>query len=353
MERKSRLRGALDLLSGAYPAFVWGGPVGRQLPVFHVHDVTAAYLEPYLAYLAENRYRTVTSEAVVRWVRDGVFPGDRVVVLCFDDAWTSLWTVAEPLLRQYGLRAITFAIPGRTEEAAGVRSAADDGAAPPFCTWPELQALHAGGVVDVQSHTYAHAKIFADDGVAGFISPGYASHLHDRPCIQAGAAPRFLDASALGAPLYQVRSRMSDALRYDDPGARDRAGSAVQRAGGAAFFQRANWETELRQAVGAPTGRYETEVERERAILEDLTMAREVLNRRLRTSTVKHLCFPWAVAGRVAVQCARRAGYESAWSDRLGGRHAVRQGDNPFRLMRLKHQYIYHLPGKGRRWMGR
>ena len=78
-ERKSPLRGALDLLAGAYPAFVFGGRVGRQLPVFHFHEVTPDYLEPHLRYLVENGYRTVTSEAVARWVRDGVKPaGDSV-----------------------------------------------------------------------------------------------------------------------------------------------------------------------------------------------------------------------------------------------------------------------------------
>lgn len=360
-ERKSPWRGALDLLTGAYPSFVFGGGVGRQLPVFHFHEVTPAYLEPYLIYLVENGYRTVTSEAVARWVRDGVHPGDRSVVLCFDDAWTSVWTVAAPLLRRHGLRAITFAIPGRTLEAERVRPTLEqtDGAPPdfdrsdtPFCTWPELQALHAGGVVDVQSHTYAHAMVFADADITGFVSPSYRPHVHARPCVQAGPAPVFLAASDLGAPLYQTRSRMSDVLRYDDAEARVRAATTVQQGGGEAFFARPDWERELRRAVGRSTGRFETEAERERAILDDLTMAREVLNSRLRTHTVKHICFPWAVAGAVAENSARRAGYETAWADRVGGRHAVREGDNPFRLMRLKHKFIYSLPGRGRQFWG-
>ena len=358
-ERKSPLRGALDLLAGAYPAFVFGGGIGRQLPVFHFHDVTPGQLEPYLRYLVENGYRTVTSEAVARWVRAGVHPGDRAVVLCFDDAWSSVWTVAAPLLRRHGLRAITFAIPGRTVEAASVRPTLDDApGAPagqdrpdqPFCTWPELRALQAEGVFDVQAHTHAHAQVFVDDHIAGFIEPGYAAHLHARPCVEAGPPPRFLGPSDLGAPLYLTRSRMSDGLRYDDPGARARAAQAVASGGGAAFFERPGWAAELRRAVGAPSGRYETEAERERAILDDLVAAREELNRNLRTTSVKHMCFPWAVAGVVAERCARRAGYETAWADRLGGRHAVREGDNPFRLMRLKHAFIYNLPGRGRRF---
>lgn len=352
------MRGALDLLCAAYPAFVFGGAVGRQLPVFHFHEVSAGYLEPYLLYLVENGYRTVTSEAVARWVRDGVHPGDRSVVLCFDDAWTSAWTVAAPLLKRHGLRAITFAIPGRTVDAERVRPVLGqtDGDPPdldrsetPFCTWPELRALQAEGVVDVQSHTYAHAKVFCDDVITDFISLAYRPHVHARPCVQAGRRPVFLGPEDVGAPLYQLRSRMSDTLRYDDPAARARAEHAVSAGGGAAFFQNPDWARELRRAVGKPTGAFETEAERERVILEDLAAAREELNGRLRSNTVKHLCFPWAVAGVVAEHCARRAGYDTAWADRLGGRRTVREGDNPFRLMRLKHKFIFNLPGRGRR----
>ena len=361
MERKSPWRGVLDLAAGAYPAFAFGGGVGHQLPVFHFHEVTAAYLEPYLVYLVENGYRTVTSEAVARWAKEGVHPGDRSVALCFDDAWASLWTVAAPLLKRHGLTAITFAIPGRTTEAAGCRPRLGevDGEPPdfdrsetPFCTWAELRALQAEGVVDIQSHTYAHARVFSADYLEGFITPDYRPHVHAKPLAQAGCPPVFLEAGELGAPLYPTRSRMSDVLRYDDPEARERARAVVRAAGGAAFFQQPDWERRLRQAAGRGSGRYETEAEREAAILEDLTAARAVLNERLRTRSVKHVCFPWAVAGRVAEACARRAGYETAWADRWGGRHAVREGDPPFRLMRLKHKFIFSLPGRGRRFWG-
>jgi hypothetical protein len=184
-------------------------------------------------------------------------------------------------------------------------------------------------VLDVQAHTYAHAQIFSDDAITDFISPAYRPHVHARPCVEAGRNPVFLGPADLGAPLYLLRSRMSDALRYDDPAARVRAEQAVAAGGGAAFFQQPDWGRALRRAVGSSTGVFETEAERERAILEDLLAAREELNGRLRTQSVKHLCFPWAVAGAVAEQCARRAGYETAWADRLGGRHTVREGRQP------------------------
>lgn len=357
-ERKTPWRGALDLATGAYPLFVFGGPVGHALPVFHFHEVTPSHLEPYLRYLDENGYRTVTADAVSSWVRGGMHPGPRSVVLCFDDAWASVWTVAAPLLRKYAFQGVTFAIPGRVKDAAAVRPTIDDPAgAPagvdasdvPFATWPELRALQDSGVVDVQAHTFAHAVVACAAEIEGFVAPGYAPHIHMRPGLSGPPEARFLGPDDLGAPLHPVRSRMSDALRYDDAAAREACMTRVREQGGAAFFQRQGWESELRALAAAHPGRTETEEEREAAILEDLDECREVLNAKLRTRGVRHLCFPWAIAGRVAERCAERAGYDTAYADAVVGLHAVRAGGNPYRLMRLKHKFIYALPGAGRR----
>ncbi len=354
-ERKTSWRGLLDLGAGCYPAFLFGGPIGRQmLPVFHFHDVTPEYLEPYLRYLAENQYRTVVSSDIHRLAAAGVHPGPRAVALCFDDAWASVWTVVCPMLRRYNLTAITYAIPARVPDAAAPRPLAAEPSAsaggPPHATWPELRALQASGVVDVQAHTLAHAMIFCDDRPLGFVTPEYAPPPLAEPLLNDSALPRFLSAADLGAPIYPCRSRCSDALRFfPDP-----AGVAACRAhaaanGGADYFRQPDWGKPLQAIMRQAGGRWETAVEARRAIAREVGAAREILNERLQTDTVRHLCFPWAVAGRTAEAAARQAGYLTAFADRLCGKRAVRAGDNPYRLMRLKHQYIFALPGRPRR----
>ena len=354
-ERGGPLRGLVDLATCRYPAFVFGGPIGRLLPVFHLHEVTLARLEPRLRHLAEHGYRTVTSEAIDRFVRGGVHPGERTVALCFDDAHASLWTVAAPLLRRYGFRAITFAIPGRIAEAATVRPTIDDPEPPPvtppgdFVTWPELRALASGGVIDVQCHGHAHSKIFCRDTPHGFATPDIAEwHPLDRPLLFGSAAGVYLQPEELGAPLYAQRSRLSDARRYmDDGGAHDRCVAYVHSHGGASFFDRRGWEVELRSLVGA-AGVFETDDERRAAIYEDLGRAQAVLRDRLRTDAVRHLCFPWEVAGVIANGAARALGFRTAFSDRLFGLRAVRAGDDPWRLMRLNGRFISALPRRRR-----
>jgi hypothetical protein len=45
----------------------------------------------------------------------------------------------------------------------------------------------------------------------------------------------------------------------------------------------------------------------------------------------------------------RQAGYETAVADKLFGRRFVTAATDPYRIMRLKHEYIVCLPGAGRR----
>lgn len=325
-ERGGRARGLLDLVAGRYPGFLFGLPVGRALPVFHFHETTEAALEPAFRYLAENNYRTVTSNTVTAIVRDGDTPPPQSVMLAFDDAWASLWLVVGPLLKRYGLRAVTYAIPGRITEADRVRPTIDDGpvdaeaadrSATPFVTWPELRALSSSGLIDVQSHTWSHSMVFCGNQIVGHVDGAYASEpFLNRPRMRDTDPPEFLEPCATGAPLFPRRSRMSDALRFlpgDDGG-----------------------------------GRWESLDEQRRAIEHELDHARATLQDRLATR-VSHVCLPWGVSGLVTTAALDRLQFSAAFANQMSGRYIVRAGDNPFFLKRLNSRHIFALPGRGRR----
>jgi peptidoglycan/xylan/chitin deacetylase (PgdA/CDA1 family) len=360
-ERGGRARGVIDLVTGRYPGFLFGLPLGvRSLPVFHLHEVTAAALEPRLQYLADNGYRTVTSADIGRVARDGLRLGPRAVALCFDDAWASLWTVGAPLLRRFGMTAIAFAIPGRVAEADMVRPTIEEGADPhghedraqnPFATWPELAALARSGTIDVQSHSWSHARVYTAAEPEGFVVPGWESTpILNRPLV--GSAPdlRFVDPGELGAPLFPARSRLADGWRYfDDEAARERCVALVRAAGGLAFFDRPDWPAALRAAAAQRTARFETDRERARAIEEELDRSRSVLQARLGV-TVRQVCLPWGVGGALVRDAAARLGFDTMFRDRFLGRRIVSAGDDPYSLMRLHDRFIFCLPGRGRRY---
>lgn len=357
-ERGGSLRGLLDLATGSYPAFLFGGSVSNLLPVFHLHEADPSVLGAQLTYLAENGYRTVTTDAIARIVLGRHSPDPRTVALCFDDCRASLWTVAGPLLRAHGMSAIAFAIPARISDAPSPRPILDEDPAAavtadrsdvPFATWIELKQLQSSGLVDIQSHTYSHSSIFVDGTPVGFVTPDFASlHILDRPAI--GGVTTWLSPADLGAPLYPQRSRMSDALRlFDEDDVRDRCIRHVAAQGGAAFFERSSWHAELLAIAGDRRGRTETAAERRRAIEDELATGREVLERQL-GAPVPHVCMPWGIGGEDTRAALGRTGHQLAFMDRLFGRRAVAPGDDPHSLMRLHERFIFCLPGRGRRY---
>ena len=344
-ERGGKARGCLDLVSGRFPAFVFGGRLGPLLPVFHFHEVTREELEPKLRHLAENGYRSVISDEIAAYVRGELTLPIRAVGLCFDDAWKSVATVATPLLKQYGLRAITYAIPARITEHGDGDS--------PFVTWSELSAIQASGVIDVQSHTDSHSRIFTSSKVEDFVQPGYAATpLLNRPQLSAPPALAFVTPADLGAPLYGMRSRMSDGRRALVSGeAHVKCVELVAREGGAPFFARPDWRARLSAIVAAAAAAAsESRDDQSRAIEDELAGSRSVLNDRLRIQSVAHICLPWGVSGAHTEAMLKRTGYQSAFANRLRGQHAVRPGDDPYWLKRLPNHYITRLPGHGRQY---
>lgn len=342
-ERHTPVRGVLDLATGRYPRFLFGAGVGAVLPVFDFNEVTLPYLESFLVYLHENGYRTVDAaelEAVVRGQRPMKEPA---VALCFDGAWASVWTVVNPLLRRYDMRAISYAIPGRIREGNGVRPVwGEKGHDPdidrsgnPFCTWRELEALEAEGRVDIQSNSWSHAQIFCQDRFVRLILPETVLPLLSWPVVSDPGEPlRALSSSNVFHPLLPTRSRMSDALKHDvDP-------SMVKRIHDDPDAAPYLYRQHLVQI--------ETPEERREAIRFELECSREELGARLGRE-VRQICFPWGVCGPTAASLVEETGYTSAVADQVGGFRAAVPGRNPFRIMRLNHAYIRALPGRSRK----
>ena len=355
-ERGGAWRGAIDLVSGRLPGFVFGGGVGSLVPVFHFHDELRDALEPKFRYLHDNGYRTLTADDLYDVVTGRRACTGREVALCFDDAWATVWTDAAPLLDQYDLTAIVYAIPGRVVDADVVRPRTPPSSArsSPFMTWPELRALHAAGTIDVQSHTWMHLRVFTSSRLVDFVTPDYVHRpLLNRPALADGPdGPTLLDPSELGAPIYEHRSRMSDGRRVSVPlEAHDACVALVRTEGAGAFFSRADWRTRLQSVVARHAGAaaIESEADQRRAIENELDRSRSELNARLGTASVRHVCLPWGVSGRVTESALQRLGFHSAIANRWRGVFAVRPGDAPYWLKRLPNRYIRALPGSGRR----
>ncbi|MCC5848556.1 MAG: polysaccharide deacetylase family protein [Verrucomicrobia bacterium] len=342
-ERNTKLRKPLDICTGRYPTFLYGAKLGSFLPVFSFEKVTLPYLEPYLVYLMENGYQTLQTpelQDIVLGKRKIDAPS---VVLQFDGAWASVWTVVAPLLRRYNMRAVTFAIPGRIQHGEKPRPTwrqpghdpAIDHTQNPFCTWEELRALADEGRVDVQSHSWSHAQIFCSDQFQRLILPETDMPLLEWPVISDPGEPlKRLGPSNVFHPLLPTRTRLSNALKHDvDP-------SVVRR-----IHDDPNAAPYLFRQYFL---QIETEEDREKAIRFELEQSKGELEDKLGKPVTQIRC-PRGICGGIAESLLHECGYETAVADKLGGFRACVPGQNPRRIMRLDHIYIPCLPGRTRK----
>jgi peptidoglycan/xylan/chitin deacetylase (PgdA/CDA1 family) len=334
-----------------YPSFVTAARPGRldgEVPVFMFHSVEAQAFEEQLDFLKRNGYRTLALEEFAAFLDGSLRPRDPCVLLTFDDGDRSWYTTAYPLLRRYGYRGAAFVVPHYLREQP------DGDAGAGWLSWPELVEMDRSGVLDVQSHTLRHERVFTGASLQGFFHPGFETGPlgMDVPWVDEGS--RYTNALAWGTPIYECAPRLQGRLRFlDEVRVREACVSWVERHGGADFFGHPGWQRELRRAYrealrgGAP-GTYESPRTRSESMLHDLVRARTTLEERL-GKRVRHLCFPWGAGSDLAVSLSREAGYETCFWCSVGGRRSNRPGASPFHITRLKDDYIFRLPGKGRK----
>jgi hypothetical protein len=368
-----------DLLCGRYPSFVYGRQPreGELPPVLCLHTAVPELFERMLLYLSENRYRTLTCDDYLERLERGPTAGERSVLLTFDDGHLSVWSIAYPLLKKYGMVATTYLIPGRMPAGQMMRPTMEDvwaGRASreevvkvaeegyTLCTWPENRAMHEAEVMDFQSHTHCHQLVAVSPRIMGFVSPQVLSRFHpfesamlsDRAARE-GAEVGSIAAPPLGTPIYASGSRMAEGLRYfPDEAVAAGCVERVEREDGVAFFEQDDWERQLQRIAAdvvkqvGDRGRYETQEQRQEAIAWDLAVSKRTIERELPGKPVRHLAYPWGVGSEASMRASLEAGYASNFWGKVGGRLTNHVGDDPLRMARIGEDFFYLLQGEGR-----
>ncbi len=357
-----------DLLLGRYPAFVRGGPLGPgEIPVFVFHGAEPESFGRKLRHLADNDYRTLSVDEYVSVIRGQVRPPQRAVLLTFDDGRGSVWTVAAPLLRRHGMKAVVFLVPGRMSDENGPTPTWEDveagrasrasvlareTGAGALLSWAEVESLARAGDLDFQSHTLRHARIHTGPRLAGFATPGSRQgyDAFDQPLVRAGERDLLGAEVPLGTPLLVSTPRTSEATRFfEDEAVRTRCVEIVAESGGEAFFGRSGWERRLRRAFAASAlrGHWESRESRDQAIAVELAESRRLIEERTGRPVV-HLCYPWHAAGATARRLAADAGYQTAFCGKVAGTPVTLPGGDLRALARLGEDYLELLPGTGR-----
>lgn len=342
-----------------YPDFVLNDRATHivDIPAFVFHDVTPAMVEPMIQFLADNQYMTLTADEYVERHAHGKRFREREVLLTFDDGHESLYTVAYPALKRYGLKAVAYIVPGTTPEGDGWDSS--NLSERPLCSWKQIEEMHTSGTLDVQSHSMYHHSVPISDRLMDFVRPNIklsflnsdlaplGSRDHDNPSQEA----------AYGTPIYDWGSRFSATPGFcESPSVAITCRRHVAKNGGADYFRLPDWRRRLRriwaEARGRyPEGRFETGTEQRDAILEDFLESKRAIERRLPEKKVRHFCYPWFRGSPLAVELSAEAGYVSnAWASLLPS-FAQNVGP-PLGIPRLSPPYIWRLPGKERKSIG-
>ena len=149
--------GIPDFVTSAAP------PELEGIPVFCYHEVSSATFEAHLRFLHANEYSTLTADEFLDALSATSHHRSRSitkrrVVISFDDGLASLHDTVFPLLRQYEARVVAFISP--VFHASSLDNVMPPNApALPTCSWRQIEAMHASGLVDFQSHTFEHRLV--------------------------------------------------------------------------------------------------------------------------------------------------------------------------------------------------
>ncbi len=364
------------LLARNYPRFVTAknpGKLHAEIPVFTFHTVEPVSFEEKLKFLAQNGYQTLDGEEFRAAIsgESAVPPGS--VLLTFDDGRASLYSVAFPLLRKYGARAVAFIIPGLIPETAPAAPAYDEYIAggvtaedllerergeDPLCSWEEIGEMHDSGLIDFQSHTMFHHQVCVSHELVDFMHP------HD-PAAFFGrlTALRYRENGdwsyggglAWGTPIYRAEPRMAGQLAFfDDERVRHACADFVRREGGKNFFTSPDWRRNLLAVYREHQKKYnrtsrEQPCDQHQAILEDLALSKSMIEERLPGKKVDQFCYPWFMGCPLVVRLSKEAGYAVNHWGIVAGRPTNRRGQSLFYVPRVEEHYLFRLPGEGRR----
>jgi len=104
-----------------------------------------------LRYLHDNGYTTIVIRDLLNYVQKGYKLPDNPVMLTFDDGHYNNVYYAEPLLKEYDMRAVIF-INGEFCEKSALENAVDPNYS--YVLWGEISDMHERGIWDIQSHSW-------------------------------------------------------------------------------------------------------------------------------------------------------------------------------------------------------
>ena len=115
------------------------------------YTVTPENFAVQMRMIHDAGWTTLTANDLSRWLAGEPMPPHGVFIT-FDDGTRGVWQYADPVLKRYGLHAMTFIITGFVATHA-----------PYYMTWDQIHELQNSGRWDVEAHTHlGHVQVPSD-----------------------------------------------------------------------------------------------------------------------------------------------------------------------------------------------
>ncbi|MHB1167087.1 MAG: S-layer homology domain-containing protein, partial [Carboxydocellales bacterium] len=123
--------------------------------------------------LKDQGYHTITSQDLYDYLHKNLALPEKPVMITFDDGYESNYTLAYPILKKFGFKAIINIVVGFTPgETAGAANGGNSTAGVPFqrqehLSWEQMREMVLSGLIEIQSHTYdSHRLVIAGNGMS-------------------------------------------------------------------------------------------------------------------------------------------------------------------------------------------
>lgn len=297
----------------------------RYEHVWGVLSLPVHVFETQMAHLRASGMTPITLAAAYRGMTDPGSLPRRPVVVTLDDGYLDNWLFAMPILERYEIPATIFPPTSFVDPTPGLRSrdgvGPGDSASYGFCSFDELRAMEATGLISVESHSDSHAEITSGAEILDFHHPeGDAYWVYWE--LYPERKPFWLNDEyrrqiPLGTPIYAHTYAMVG-RRWTPPEAQVESCRALVRAeGGERFFRKRDWRTALRAVIEESTpddiddpARFESEEEYRARVLHDLRSSRDRLELEL-GHPVRFLCWPCGLYDEATRELAAEVGYQS------------------------------------------
>lgn len=357
----------------SYPKFIYKKLKYLEknvVPIFGLHSVDLTRFETYVNHLYENNYKTLTVNEYYEFLHGKRKLEKNTIVLTFDDGQKSLWSIVYPLLKKYNFNATSFLIPSLIKKDDKISPNLDDywnGKATiediensekeeNFCNWSEIKIMQNSGVIDFQSHSFAHHSIFKSDKLVDFMNPYMKDNFlrgSFSPVIRQNGRDYFTSKLQLGFPIYEWGANLMESMRFiENEEISKECINYVEKNSGDSFFEQKHWKRNLlnfyKKFSKKNKGYFQSSDERIKDIKNDLNKSKQLIESEL-NKPVEHFCYPWGFGSDLAVKVSQEVGYIANYWCQRGNNLIHKVGDDPYYLSRILYEeYILSLPGKNR-----